>query len=208
MTAAWFVDGAYLFRVWGDLGREDVLDYLALRTGLERNYCDSATDERIGEAYYFSADPDPPSAAQNAFHSALQFPPPTGPGLRVKLYWLQRRELFWPSHMGGDPVVHPQTGDQFVLTTQKGVDVGLAFHLIRSYSKRGWKKLFLAAGDSDFHEPVQHLVENEAVDLILIGSRRSISAELLPYARDVVHIEDIADRIARPRIPRGAQSAG
>lgn len=199
MSAAWFVDGAYLFKVWGDLARDDHLDYLELRQGLERNYCDIERGERIEEAYYFNADPDPPSAAQNAFHTALQYPPPKGAGLRVKLYWLQRRELRWPPQMGGDLVVHPQTGEHFVQKLQKAVDVGLAFHLIRSYSKRGWKKLFLAAGDSDFYEPVQHLVENEAVDLVLIGSRRSISTELLPYARDVVHIEDIAESIARAR---------
>ena len=199
MSAAFFVDGAYLFKAWNDLARDDHLDYLALRQGLDRNYCDTERGDRIEEAYYFNADADPPSAAQNAFHTALQFPPPQGPGLRVKLYWLQRRELRWPPHMGGEFVIHPQTGQRYVQTLQKAVDVGLAFHLIRSYSKRGWKKLFLAAGDSDFHEPVQHLVENEAVDLVLIGTGKSISAELLPYARDVVHVEEIADRIARAR---------
>lgn len=198
MNAAWFVDGAYLYRVWGDLERGDHLDYLALRQGLERNYCEADKGDRIGEAYYFNADPDPPSAAQNAFHTWLQYPPPNGPGLRVKLYWLQRRELRWPAHMGGGLVLHPETGVNYVQTIQKGVDVGLAFNLIRSFSKRGWKRLFLAAGDSDFHEPVQHLVENEGVDLILIGSRNSISTELLPYAREMVYLEDIADRIARP----------
>lgn len=204
MSAAWFVDGAFLFKGWGDLQRDDHLDYLALRQGLERNFCDTERGERIEEAYFFNADADPPTAAKTAFHTALQFPPPKGPGLRVKLYWLQHRELHWPAHMGGDCVVHPRTGQPYIQTLQKGVDVGLAFHLIRSYSKRGWKKLFLAAGDGDFHEPIQHLVENEAVDLVLIGTRRSISTELLPYARDVVQLEDIAENIARARMQRPA----
>jgi uncharacterized LabA/DUF88 family protein len=190
--AAWFVDGAYLFKVWQALQRGDRLDYLKLRTHLETTF-----GARIDDAYYFSADPDPPTAGVNAFHNALSYPPPTGPGLRVKLYWLQRRALSWPAAWGGGPILHPKTGQQFELVQQKAVDVGLAFHLMRSHGQRKWRKLYLAAGDSDFHEAVQHLVENEAVDLVLMGSLDTISSELLPYARSVVQLADIADQLAR-----------
>jgi uncharacterized LabA/DUF88 family protein len=68
---------------------------------------------------------------------------------------------------------------------------------MRSYGQRKWRKLFLAAGDSDFHEAVQHLVEHEDVDVVLIGSLDSISGELLPYARTVVQLADVADKLAR-----------
>ncbi len=85
MNAAWFVDGEYLFKVWQSLARTDKLDYLKLRRLLEDIYCDKASGEKIDDAYYFNADPDPPTAKTNAFHSALSFPPPSGPGLRVKL---------------------------------------------------------------------------------------------------------------------------
>jgi uncharacterized LabA/DUF88 family protein len=189
---AWFVDGAYLFKVWQAQHRRDRLDYLKLRTLLETTFQAS-----IDEAYYFSADPDPPTAGVSAFHNALAYPPPNGPGLRVKLYWLQRRALSWPAAWGGGPVIHPKTGQQFELVQQKAVDVGLAFHLMRSHGHRKWRTLFLAAGDSDFHEAVQHLVENAAVDLVLIGSLDTISSELLPYARTVVQIAEVADQIAR-----------
>lgn len=192
-SAAWFVDGAYLFKAWQALHRPDKLDYLKLRGHLEKTFT-----VRIEDAYYFSADPDPPTAKTNAFHSALSYPPPGGPGLRVKLYWLQRRLLNWPSAWGGGPVVHPTTGQQFELVQQKAVDVGLAFHLMRSYSHRHWRTLFFAAGDSDFHEAIQHLVEHEDVTVILVGSLDSISGELLPYARAVVKLGDIAAHIARP----------
>jgi hypothetical protein len=115
MSAAWFVDGGYLFKVWQSLRRGDNLDYLRLRRLLESTYCDAASGERIEDAYYFNADPDPPSAKANAFHSALSFPPPAGPGLRVKLYWLQKKLLYWPEVMGGKPVLHPDNGQQFEL---------------------------------------------------------------------------------------------
>lgn len=190
--AAWFIDGAYLYKVWQSLKRADRLDYLKLREYLERTFATG-----IDDAYYFNSDPDVASAKQNAFHSALAHRPPDGPGIRVKLYWLQKRPLSWPASWGGGPVLHPETGRHFELIQQKAVDVGLAFHLMRSYEHRKWRTLFLAAGDSDFHEVVQHLVENEGVQLILIGSEQTISGELLPYARAVVKVREIADEIAR-----------
>lgn len=94
--AAWFVDGSYLFKVWQGLRRPDKLDYLLLRKHLENKF-----QVKIADAYYFNADPDPPTAKTNAFHSALAYPPPGGPGLRVKLYWLQKRPLYWPQAWGG-----------------------------------------------------------------------------------------------------------
>lgn len=191
-AAAWFVDGAYLFKAWQGLQRGDRLDYLKLRGYLEATF-----NASIEDAYYFSANTDPPNAGLNAFHNALSYPPPNGPGLRVKLYWLQRRTLSWPAALGGGPVLHPKTGKPFELVQQKAVDVGLAFHLMRSHGQRKWRKLFLAAGDSDFHEAVQHLVEHEDVDVTLIGSLDSISGELMPYARSVVQLGDVADQLVR-----------
>jgi len=202
MAAAWFIDGSYLFKVWSNLQRQDQLDFLRLRQYLEREFCDVNLGERIEEAYYFGADPEPPNSRQNAFHAALQYPPPGGPGLRVKLYWLQRKHLWWPPALGGQQVVHPETGQPYELVQQKAVDVGLATHLMRSYAKRRWEKLFFAAGDGDFHEPIQHLVENENVSLILIGSPRTISTELQPYARAIVSVDDIADQVSRARPAR------
>jgi uncharacterized LabA/DUF88 family protein len=196
----WFVDGAYLFRCWLGLNTGDLLDYMKLRQFLESEYCDAAVGEKVTEAYYFNADPDPPTARQNAFHNALAYPPPNGPGLRVKLYWLQRKPLFWPTGMGGGPVVHPTSGEQYELTQQKAVDVGLAFHLMKSFARKGWTKLFLGAGDGDFHEVVQHLVENENVSVFLIGTMNSISEELRPYATEIIELGKIAATISRPRL--------
>lgn len=188
MAIAWFVDGSFVSKLWGkafasydDQARKMVwsktLDWLKLRLYIEQEF-----NDRVEEAYYFDADPDPPTAARNAFHNWLAFAPPTGPGLRVKIYWLQSKPMNWPQSWGGGPVTH-SNGRQLVLTQQKAVDVGLAFHLMRSHAKRKWDKLALCAGDGDFHEIVQHLVENEDVNMAIIGSESSISMELRPYAR-------------------------
>lgn len=176
MSIGWFVDGSYIFNA------HPGVDYLKLRTQIEAELGDS-----IDEAYYFNADDDPPKATK--FHNFLTIPPPSGPGLRLKIYWLRRKKLSWPQSLGGGPVLHPNTSIQFELTQQKGVDVGLAFHLVRSFHKRHWTKLVLCAGDGDFHEPVQSLVEAEDVELYLVGTVSSISSELRPYARAIFEID-------------------
>ena len=61
--------------------------------------------------------------------------------------------------------------------------------MVRSFYKRHWTKLVLCAGDGDFHEPVQNLVESENVDLYLVGSMRGISSELRPYAKKIFEID-------------------
>jgi hypothetical protein len=58
--------------------------------------------------------------------------------------------------------------------------------------------LFLAAGDGDFHEVVQHFVEDEGVDVYLIGRMDSMSTELLPYGTRV-DLDAVVDRVSRSR---------
>lgn len=191
MPTAWFVDGGYANKSWQSVSGYARMDYGLLRTEIEKD-----AGEIIGDAYYFNCDNDPPSAGQNAFHRFLSSAPPRGAGLRVKLYWLQTKHHEWPHHMGGGPIIHPDSGDQYITKTQKAVDVGLAFHLMRSFSKKAWDKLYFIAGDGDFSEVIQHLVENEDVSVTVIGTANSISGELAPYVR-IVDFSEIAGSISR-----------
>jgi len=177
MPIGLFIDGAYLAKVYPRRA-----DYAALRRLVETELRDT-----VDEGYYFDADDDPPKAQK--LHNALAYPPPTGPGLRVKIYWLHKKKLFWSQSLGGGPVMHPNKQIQYEHVTQKAVDVGLVFHMTRSFLKRGWRKLVLAGGDGDFHEPVQSLVENENVELYLIGTVGSISQDLRPYARKIFEVD-------------------
>jgi uncharacterized LabA/DUF88 family protein len=178
MAIGVFIDGEYLSRVFP--GR---MDFMKLRQTLE-----SELGDFVDEGYYFNADEDPPKATK--LHNKLAYPPPDGPGLRVKVYWLSKKPLFWPRALGGKPVLHPDDQTkQYELTTQKAVDVGLVYHLTRSFLKRHWTKLVLAAGDADFHEPIQNLVEGDNVDLYLVGTISSISQDLRPYARKIFEVD-------------------
>lgn len=178
MSIGVFIDAAYILRA-----HKEHTNYLKLRQFIEKEL-----DDTVDEGYFFNADTDPPKASK--LHNALTFPPPKGPGFRVKTYWLQKKQLYWPKSLGGQPVVHPDNPEiQYELTTQKAVDVGLIYHMTRSHAKRKWGKLVLAAGDADFHEPVQNLVEAENVDLYIIGSLSNISESLRPYARAIFEID-------------------
>jgi len=193
MSIGLFVDGSFIYKsFYGEF------DYLKLRQFLESDLGDT-----IDEAYFFNADDDPPKAAK--FNHSLTLPPPRGPGLRLKIYWLTRKKLYWPKNLGGFPVMNPKDPTiQFELVQQKGVDVGLAFHLIRSFSKRHWTKLVLCAGDGDFHEPVQSLVESENVELYLVGTMPGISQELRPYAKKIYEIdqEPLRSKFRRGFVPQ------
>jgi uncharacterized LabA/DUF88 family protein len=191
MNVAWFVDGSYAFKCWQSVSEGRAMDYKKLRDMIEAD-----AGAPVDEAYYFGSDNDPPSAAQNAFHKAIAIPAPNGAGLRVKLYWLETKTLHWPQSMGGGPVLHPISNVPYEQKIQKGVDVGLAFHLMRSFAKRKWDRLYLVAGDGDFHEVIQHLVENENVHVTVLGTPQTISAEIGPYCRPL-YFAYIADRIAR-----------
>lgn len=178
MSIGLFVDGSFVYKTY-----PDTIDYLKLREVIEED-----TGDKIDEAYFFNSDDDPPKATK--YNNHLTIPPPRGPGFRIKIYWLSRKKLYWPPNLGGQPVLHPTDPSiQFELVQQKGVDVGLAFHLVRSFHKRHWTKLVLCAGDGDFHEPVQTLVESENVDLYLVGPVPSISPELRPYAKKIFEID-------------------
>lgn len=196
MTVAWFVDGSYAYSCWRSVGGGRNLDYTRFRAAVEEHAGDRVTD-----AYYFNAEEEDPSSAQQAFHTAIQVAPPYGPGLRVKLGSLQSRSLFWPARMGGGPVVHPDSGEQLEQRFQKEVDVLLSFNLMRSYAKRQWGKLYLVAGDKDFFEVVRYLVEDEGVDVTMFGVRNSgrgthsVASKYGPYA-DVIFFEDHVDNLA------------
>ena len=168
------------------------IDYTKLRAKMKEELSDTLMKGN------FKSDGHPPKAT--AFNNYLNLPPPEGPGLRLKIYWLSKRKLYWPDQLGGNAVVHPDDPSiHYELKQQKGVDVGLAYHMIRSFHKRKWTKLVLCAGDGDFHEPIQNLIEAENVELYLVGSLDSISSELRSYAKRILEIDQEPLRSALKR---------
>lgn len=196
MSAAWFVDGAYFGRCW------EVVSNLSVDWNRFQDEIENDAGEELIASYYFDATDDTTAAEHNSFYKFLQLPRPNGPAMRLMLGSTQERELKWPSWLGGGPVLHPGSGDAYVQRVQKEVDVLLAFNLVRSQLKEGWRKLYLVAGDKDFFQVVRHLVENEGVQLKLFGLRSNrqglptIASKFGPFGKHI-YFEDIVEKIER-----------
>ena len=190
MPTAWFVDGAYALEAWDKLRTNHKMDYIKLRSELERN-----AGEQISDAYFFNSAKEEDNQPRDNFHKILERAYPYGAGMKVRLYWLSRKPLYWPERMGGSPVLHPNTQEQYILTTQKAVDVALASYLIRSFIELSWDKLYLFAGDGDFYEPLHYLVKDRNVDLKIIGSGRSINEKLEGLASRIFELDMIKSQI-------------
>ena len=76
----WLIDAGYLFKAAQAHFR---LDYLKLRQEIEKS-------EPVWRAYYLNSTPNPPTDAQDGFHTWLRSAPPRGPKLITKLYELKQ----------------------------------------------------------------------------------------------------------------------
>lgn len=171
---ALFIDGAYLNRRTGG----EKLDFRVFKTWFEEHM-----KMPMSEGYYFDSDG---SRDREKFHSFLQ----RNCNIRVKNYWTSPTELFWPDHLGGGRVLHPQSRKPYVLVRQKAVDVALGYFLATSWHHRRWTNLVMIAGDADFIEPIRDLVEGKGVQMSLVGDSASLSPHLVSYATEVFHLED------------------
>jgi uncharacterized LabA/DUF88 family protein len=169
---ALFIDGSYLWRCWQEVGTGNI-DFLKLRRALEIRLSDE-----VVERYYFDA------ILGNGNSRAQQLAAIARAGFRVKARYRVAEET--TRAIGGETVR---------VLRQKGVDVGLALSIERSHARNNWDRLILAAGDADFSELVQDLVERRAVELTLVGLHDHISADLLPYARRTITLLDLYGEI-------------
>lgn len=189
MAVGLFIDGGYAFRMVNHLSTLARLDYLKLRRTVE-----AISFDRIDDAHYFDSVDEESIITKAGFHHFLgKSVDENGAGIEVHLYGLKTRYLKWPRRMGVMKemrVLHPVSGLPFVLKTQRAVDVSLGFHLISSFINSSWDKLYLVAGDSDYVEVIEHLVNVEQVEVTIIGSQDSISPDLQQYAKRTMTVEE------------------
>lgn len=170
MAIGLFVDGAYLDICWRKIssGR---LDFAQLRNLIER-HC----EDEITESYYFDSDPE---HRRDSVYRVLQ-----QIGFRVKLYPSTYEDVL--DNRGS--VMRDSTGNRVRRLRQKGVDVGLALQMLHSHDRCGWNRLVLVAGDADFTEPVQQLVELHNVRVTLVGVPENTSSQLRSYAESRIDL--------------------
>ncbi len=176
MRVIWIVDGSYLMKAAP--GR---FDYLRLRRFLEEE-----SGAPFYDAYYLNSTPNPPSEAQDHFHTWLKKAPPYGPQMRVKLYALKSMQVTCPS-----------CGHTFDRTVQKGVDVGIATLIVRLAAQDQYDRLVLSTGDGDFEDAIAFAREVQHKEVWLAGFSDSISPDLQAYANRVIWLDRHMKRFAK-----------
>lgn len=185
MATYWLIDGAYVYScILKERDRlkdtQFSIDYKKLRTVIERKNGEEVV------AYYFNCTPNPPTDAQNAFHTWLKSAKPHGPHIRVKLYKLKEVHLSCPYCNNG-----------ISKKTQKGVDVGIVTTALR-YANN-FDTLILSTGDGDFEETVRHLKEDLQKKIILASFKYGLSTDLQQYADEVWFIDDFITEVQDTR---------
>lgn len=175
----WLVDGAYLFNARRSVSEDYHFDYAKLRRWLEQH-------GPIRSAYYLNSTPNPPSDAQDGFHTWLKSGKPEGPQMIVQLYQLKETRTCCP-----------ECRRDISRLVQKGVDVGLATHILRLAYRDVYDTLILSSGDGDLMDSVHHVCETLGKNVNLCVFRAGVSGDLQMYANDIYWIDDFADEVAK-----------
>jgi uncharacterized LabA/DUF88 family protein len=165
MKTVWIVDGAYLMKA-----APGKFDYVKLKHELEK-----ANGGAFTESFYLNSTPNPPTDAQDSFHTWIKMAPPRGPRMRVQLYKLKNMHCECPS-------CHAS----FERQVQKGVDVAIATLLIKLAVQQKYDRVILSAGDGDFEDAVEYIKDEHRKEFWVAGFDGSVSGDLQSYADNVI----------------------
>ena len=172
----WIVDASYLLHA-----APKHFDYLKLKQILE-----GCVGAEFKSSYYLNSCGDPPSEAQNAFHTWLKTAPPQGPKMRVKLYKLKDLQVKCPS-----------CSSTFSRDVQKGVDVGIATLIVKLAAQHQFDRLVLCAGDGDFEDAIAFAKEECGKEIVISGFHNTVSPDLQSYADRVIWLDEHIDAVAK-----------
>ncbi|MDD2401621.1 MAG: NYN domain-containing protein [Clostridia bacterium] len=175
----WLIDAAYLFNAQRSAGHDYNFDYLKLRNKLEE-------DGKISRVYYLNSTQNPPTDAQNSFHSWLKTARPEGPQFIVKLYNLKSEEYWCPNCQRS-----------FNGQVQKGVDVGIATLIVKLAHQKNYDNLILSSGDGDLEDSIAYVKEYLQKRIELCVFKGGVSPDLQSYADRVYWINDFMDSVSK-----------
>ncbi len=175
----WLIDAAYLFNAQRSLGSSYNFDYLKLRNKLEK-------EGQISRVYYLNSTQNPPTDAQNGFHTWLKTAKPEGPQIIVKLYKLKE-----------EAYQCPYCNHKFNEQVQKGVDAGLSTLIVRLAYQQNYDNLILSSGDGDLEDAIAHVKEYLKKRVELCVFRYGVSPDLQAYADRIYWINDFAQEVAK-----------
>ena len=189
----WLIDAGYFFKARHSVAGGYLFSYMKLRNKIEE-------DGKIWRAYYLNSTRNPPTDAEDGFHSWLRSAPPNGPKIITKLYGLKDQkankafcetcsdkvDLTCPHQSTGGPK------HKLVNKVQKGVDVGIA--TLALIHKDNYDTLILSSGDGDLLDMVEHLTEiGKRLELVVFNT--AVSTELQSRADKIYVIDDFSDEV-------------
>jgi uncharacterized LabA/DUF88 family protein len=189
----WLIDAGYLFNARHSVSSGYEFNYMKLREKIEE-------DGEIWRVYYFNSTHNPPTDAQDGFHSWLRSAPPVGPKIITKLYGLkdQRGDKAYCDTCSQKVVLNcpnqSKDGVRHILKNevQKGVDVGIATSAL--IHKENFDTLILSTGDGDLLDAIEHLSElGKRIELVVFNA--AVSTELQSRADKIYIINDFADEV-------------
>ena len=197
--ALWLIDAGYLMKCQSTVEMGFQFDYKKLRGEIEE-------DGPIWRAYYLNSTANPPSDAQNAFHTWLRSAPPNGPKIITQLYELKQIgvDRAYCERCGSVVAArcpNSRSGEEHRLhkEQQKGVDVGLATLALTLMAE--YETLVLSSGDGDLLDAVEYLSQHgKQIELVVFKS--GVSTELQSRADRILWIDDVKEEVRRdPRAP-------
>ena len=190
----WLIDAGYLFSCQRSVEPGYEFDYRKLREKIE-------ADGPMWRAYYLNSTPNPPSDAQNGFHSWLRSAPPNGPKIITKLYELKRINVDHAFCQTCNSVTtavceHSSQGGPHRMQKeqQKGVDVGIATLALTLMNE--YETLILSSGDGDLLDAVEYLSQH-GKQLELVVFKAGVSTDLQARADRIYWIDDFRDEVRR-----------
>ena len=160
-----------------------------------KGFMDEMSGGPIFDAHYFDCVSDAPSAGREAFHQFLRNT------LGFQLHFSELKEKRRTCSLcRGNYVEHEQ----------KGVDVGIAVHMLKLAYSNSYEQALLCSGDGDFAPLVTYLRDSLGKRVLVVGWHNGVAPALRDAAYRVIHLEDFQQQIvgdAPEQAPVGAGSA-
>jgi uncharacterized LabA/DUF88 family protein len=139
---------------------------------------DELAGGEVFDVHYFDCVSDAPSAGREAFHQFLRNT------LSFQLHFSELKEK-----RRGCPVCRSTYSEH----EQKGVDVGIAAHLLKLAFTNSYDQALLCSGDGDFAPLVQDLRTTLGKRVTVLGWHNGVAPSLRDACYRVVHLEDYQD---------------
>lgn len=134
----------------------------------------------VFDVHYFDCVSDAPSAGREAFHQFLR----NTLGFQLHFSELKEKRRTCPS-----------CRTTYVEHEQKGVDVGIAVHMLKLAFNGAYDQALLCSGDGDFAGLVTHLRDTLGKRVVVVGWHNGVAPSLRDAAFRVVHLEEFQERI-------------